>query len=173
MPDIGDELIALLPRLRRFARLLARSEHAADDLVQGACERALRFAHHYQEGTRFDAWVFTILRNLWLDNIRRTRRESSQAEIEPEVAIDDRPGIEARLTLASMRTAIEALPDDQREIVFLVCIEDLSYREAAEILDVPIGTVMSRLARARTRLKRAAGIGDEVARSSKSPGQTA
>jgi RNA polymerase sigma-70 factor (ECF subfamily) len=156
--------------------VLARSDHAADDLVQGACERALRFADRYEEGTRFDAWMFTLLRNLWLDTARRARREvlhMDASAVEEIAGEDGASGAEARLTLASVRAAIDDLPDDQRDIVFLVCIEDLSYREVAEMLKIPVGTVMSRLARARMRLKRAAGIEPEDARSSTRSGRTA
>jgi RNA polymerase sigma-70 factor, ECF subfamily len=174
--DIGSQLIELLPRLRRFALVISRSDYLADDLVQGACERALRFAGRFEPGTRFDAWMFKILRNLWLDTIRRTRREQlygDDSSIEAIAGIDGVADAEARLTLASVRTAIAELPDEQREIVFLICVEDLAYREVAEMFDIPVGTVMSRLARARVRLKRAAGIETEETRSSSRPGRTA
>lgn len=173
--DIGPQLIALLPRLRRFARALVRNDHAADDLVQSACERALRFADRFEPGTRFDAWMFKILRNLWLDTIRRARKDAlrdHEESVEAIAASDGVAELEAKLTLASVRAAIEDLPDDQREIVFLVCVEDLSYRAVAEMLEIPIGTVMSRLARARLRLRHAAGIETEEMRSSSQPGRT-
>jgi len=174
--EIGPQLIALLPRLRRFAHVLARNDHAADDLVQGACERALRFADRFELGTRFDAWMFKILRNLWLDSIRRSQREGlngREENLEAVVGSDGAADLEARLTLASVRAAIDELPDDHREIVFLICIEDLSYRAAADLLDIPIGTVMSRLSRARLQLKRVAGIESEETRSPSRPGRTA
>jgi RNA polymerase sigma-70 factor (ECF subfamily) len=106
--------------------------------------------------------MFTILRNLWLDMVRRRAVEKTDTGLDSASQISGADGereTEARNTLAKVRAAIESLQDEQREIVLLVCIEDLSYREAAAILDLPVGTVMSRLARARLRLKEAAGIG--------------
>jgi RNA polymerase sigma-70 factor (ECF subfamily) len=173
--EIGPQLIALLPRMRRFARVLSRSDHSADDLVQSACERALRFADRFEPGTRFDAWMFKILRNLWIDTVRRAQKDALHGSVDcvdMAAASGGAADLEAKLTLAAVRTAIEALPDDQREIVFLVCVEDLSYRAVAEMLDIPIGTVMSRLARARLRLKNAAGIETEDVRSSSRTGRT-
>jgi RNA polymerase sigma-70 factor (ECF subfamily) len=166
--DIGPLLIEMLPRLRRFALGLSRSTHAADDLVQGACERALAHAASFTPGTRFDAWMFTILRNLWLDTVRRRAVERTDSGLDSASHIAGADGereTEARSTLAKVRAAIESLQDEQREIVLLVCIEDLSYREAAAVLELPVGTVMSRLARARLRLREAAGIGGEDERS--------
>jgi RNA polymerase sigma-70 factor (ECF subfamily) len=150
--DIGDQLIALLPNMRRFALSLARRPDVADDLVQQACERALAHAASFQPGTRFDAWIFRIIRNLWIDRIRRDKTAGPQDDIEERrdlLGDDGERSMEARLTLASVGEAMARLPDDQRELIVLVCVEDLSYRDAAEILGIPIGTVMSRLARAR------------------------
>jgi RNA polymerase sigma-70 factor, ECF subfamily len=167
--DIGPQLVELLPRLRRFALALCRSQHTADDLVQGACERALAHAASFTPGTRFDAWMFTILRNLWLDTLRRRAVEKTDTDLDAAIGLAGADGVrasEARNALAAVRTAIDALPDEQREIVFLVCIEDMSYREAAAVLALPVGTVMSRLARARLKLKEAAGIEPPDERSS-------
>jgi RNA polymerase sigma-70 factor (ECF subfamily) len=158
-PTIGHELVKLLPRLRRFALALCRSPTLADDLVQGACERALANATSWTPGTRFDAWVFRILRNHWLDTIRRQKTENLKGEsVDDEKLSRDVMGEDGetsllhRLTLADVRRAIDNLPTEQREVLVLVCLEDLAYKEAAEILGVPIGTVMSRLARARKTL---------------------
>jgi RNA polymerase sigma-70 factor (ECF subfamily) len=150
--DIDGRFIAMLPRLRRFARGLAGSAHAADDLVQEACERALRAQSSWREGTRFDSWMYRILHNLWIDERRRSRPQAPELEIAQAIGEDGRRVAEARLALDEVRRAIAALPDAQRDVLLLVCVEDVSYREAAEILDVPIGTVMSRLARARMAL---------------------
>jgi RNA polymerase sigma-70 factor (ECF subfamily) len=152
--DVSRQMIAMLPRLRRFARALARSPDDADDLVQGACERALRAIDSWEPGTRLDSWMFRILRNLWIDQMRKRRMETNAGlgpgpEIEGE---DGRRTVESRLELADIRTVITELPEQQREVLALVCIEDMSYRETASILDIPIGTVMSRLARARQAL---------------------
>jgi RNA polymerase sigma-70 factor, ECF subfamily len=164
--DIADLLVALLPRLRRYALVLTRSADAADDLVQAACERALATDAGPGTGVPFDAWMLRIVRNLWIDRGRRAQTEGTQLDIEDhldEVAGQDRAPdtadvTDARRTLARVRGAIDALPDDQREILLLVCAEGLAYREAAEMLGVPIGTVMSRLARARTKLATLAGV---------------
>jgi RNA polymerase sigma-70 factor, ECF subfamily len=163
MANIELQMIRMLPRLRRFARGLAGSVSAADDLVQGACERALRAADTWQEGTRFDSWMYRILRNLWIDDRRRLRGEAGEQVLAGIVGDDGVRVAESRLAMADVRRRIAALPDAQREILMLVCVEDVSYREAAEILGVPIGTVMSRLARARTALAEALGEG-EIAR---------
>jgi RNA polymerase sigma-70 factor (ECF subfamily) len=151
---IGQELVALLPRLRRFALVLRRSQPLADDLVQGACERALANAGSWTPGTRFDAWMFRILRNHWIDHLRRTRAEGMTEDIATQTQLVGDPGegpILSKLVLSEVQQAIDSLPQEQREVLVLVCAEDLSYREAADVLNVPIGTVMSRLARARKR----------------------
>lgn len=169
--DIGVQLIALLPNMRRFALSLARAPDIADDLVQHACERALTNAASFQPGTRFDAWMFRIIRNLWIDRLRREKTAGPTDDIEERVDIVGEDGdstTEARLTLATVSGAIERLPDEQREVIMLVCVEDLSYRETAGVLGVPIGTVMSRLARGRKRLAELTGIN---ASSDRSPEQ--
>ena len=152
---IGHELVALLPRLRRFALVLCRSQPLADDLVQGACERALANAGSWTPGTRFDAWMFRILRNHWIDHLRRTKAEGMMEDVATQTQLIGDPGegpILSKLVLSEVQHAIDSLPQEQREVLVLVCAEDLSYREAADVLNVPIGTVMSRLARARKRL---------------------
>jgi RNA polymerase sigma-70 factor (ECF subfamily) len=159
-PRMGAELVALLPRLRRYAVALCRSSALADDLVQGACERALTNADTWQIGSRFDAWVFRILRNLWIDTSRKAGRRIAGMEFEDASEVPDMKGeqqINDRLLLKDVLNAVAALPAEQREVLLLVCVEDLAYREAAEVLGVPTGTVMSRLARARKRL---AGLAD-------------
>jgi len=152
---IGQELVALLPRLRRFALVLCRSHALADDLVQGTCERALANAGSWTPGTRFDAWMFRILRNYWIDHLRRMKVEGMTEDVETQTQLVGDPGeapILSRLALTEVQRAIDTLPHEQREVLVLVCGEDLSYREAADVLNVPVGTVMSRLARARKRL---------------------
>jgi len=152
---IGPELVALLPRLRRFALVLCRSPFLADDLVQGACERALANAGSFTPGTRFDAWAFRILRNYWIDHLRRSRTEGMSEDVTVQTHIVGDAGEEPilnKLLLAEVQQIINTMPPEQREVLLLVCVEDLAYREAADILGVPIGTVMSRLARARKRL---------------------
>ena len=153
--DVRNQIIVLLPRLRRFARALSGSADEADDLVQGACERALRSIDSWQPDSRLDSWMFRILRNLWIDQVRRRKAERIADPPDADLEVpgeDGRRTVESRLELAQVRGAIATLPEQQREVLALVCIEDLSYRDAAAVLDVPIGTVMSRLARARQAL---------------------
>ncbi|MDX5359075.1 MAG: RNA polymerase sigma factor [Rhodobacterales bacterium] len=155
--SVKAEMIQLLPRLRAFARGLTRSWEQADDLVQQTCEKALRNSGSFQPGTRMDAWMFRIMRNAWIDVVR-ARRETEELDIagdDPALAGEDgRRTIEARLHLAAVRRAIDTLPEEQRSILLLVCIEGMRYREVAAALDIPEGTVMSRLARARLALGR-------------------
>jgi RNA polymerase sigma-70 factor (ECF subfamily) len=145
-------MVAMLPRLRAFALSLTRSRAEADDLVQGACERALQSLDSFRADTNFDAWLFRILRNLWIDDYRRSSRETLTDMTAPE---HDRPGedgrrtAEIRQTLRAASTAIDGLPEEQRSVLVLVCVDGLAYRDAADVLGVPVGTVMSRLARAR------------------------
>ncbi|NGO55205.1 sigma-70 family RNA polymerase sigma factor [Allomesorhizobium camelthorni] len=157
--EIGRQLVAILPNLRRFAISLCRSRDVADDLVQAACERAL--AGRFEAGTRFDAWMLRILRNLWIDHIRKQSTAGQQEDIDQRQDIVGASGerdVEARLTLNRVALAVTELPDDQREVMLLVCVEDLSYKAAADVLGIPIGTVMSRLARARKNLAEATGM---------------
>jgi RNA polymerase sigma-70 factor, ECF subfamily len=135
--------------------VLCRAPSLADDLVQGACERALANAGSWTPGTRFDAWVFRILRNYWIDHLRRMKAEGMTEDVTTHNELIGDPGegtALSRLVLAEVQQAIDRLPEEQREVLVLVCVEDLAYREAAEVLGVPLGTVMSRLARARRRL---------------------
>jgi RNA polymerase sigma-70 factor (ECF subfamily) len=156
--EIRHQMVVLLPRLRAFARALARTGEAADDLVQATCEKALRSFHLWTPGTRLDSWMFRIMQNEWIDTKRRTRPqvEIDEPAIQPLLAGEDgRRTAEARLTLDQVRTRIERLPEEQRTVLTLICLEDMSYRDAAEILEIPIGTVMSRLGRARSALAKA------------------
>lgn len=149
----GQNIVALLPRLRAFARSLAGTRDAADDLVQATCERAFRAEAQFAPGTRLDSWLFRIMRNRWIDQHRARRPHLSldDPELAPALALESPAGAdpEARMTLAAVRRAMDGLPEAQRSVLVLVCVQGLSYREAAEILEVPVGTVMSRLARAR------------------------
>ncbi len=153
--EFRDQLVTVLPRLRRFARGLAGQAAQADDLVQSACERALSRRQQFQVGTRFDSWMFRIVQTIWIDQMRaRAVRKEYGNEIDEERYGNDQPArqIEARLALEEVQRAILRLPEEQRSVLMLVTVEGFSYREAAEIADVPLGTVMSRLARARAAL---------------------
>ena len=151
----SDQLIAVLPRLRRFARGLTGSATEADDLVQAACERALTREHQFQEGTRFDSWMFRIVQTIWIDQLRAREVRKEDGDVAEERLGSDASarGIEARLALAEVRRAVQLLPPDQRTTLMLVTVEGLSYKEAAEVAGVPVGTIMSRLARARIALQ--------------------
>ena len=152
---VRQELLAMLPRLRRFAYGLTGSADSGDDLVQSACERALTRLHQWQPGTRLDSWMFRIMKNLWLDDTRAGwRREvvTSSEVLEAVRGGDAEAESAVRLELGAVLDHISRLPDAQRTVLLLVSVEGLSYKEAAAILEVPIGTVMSRLFRARQRL---------------------
>ncbi|MCY6381194.1 RNA polymerase sigma factor [Hoeflea prorocentri] len=166
--EFGQQLIALLPNLRRFAISICRSRDIADDLVQTTCEKALANRGSYQPGTRMDAWLFRILRNSWIDRTRRQKTEGPTTDIDDAhflVGQDGAAVTEARLMLDETARCIAALPDDQREVLILVSVEGLSYKEAAEVLELPMGTVMSRLARARKKIMGEMGIDGVTTRS--------
>ena len=150
-----DELVALLPRLRRFAHGLSRTAADADDLTQATIERALRSKAQWQPGTRLDSWTYRIMRNLWIDTARsRSRKEKVEAPPEEAELLgeDPRESMDASVDLARMMKAMSRLPDEQREVVALILIEGFAYRDASEMLDLPIGTVSSRLVRGRMAL---------------------
>jgi RNA polymerase sigma-70 factor (ECF subfamily) len=156
------EIVALLPRLRRFARALTGQVADADDIVQIAVERALMRIDQYQTGTRLDAWLFSIVRNAWIDEARSRQRRAkvfAPEELGAQVGNDGEAEAHARLEASDVWAAMAKLPEEQREAVALVCVEGLAYREAAEALGVPIGTLTSRLARGREALQQM--LGDE------------
>lgn len=173
MISFGERLIGFLPNMRRFSISLTGSADIADDLVQAACERALAHQDSFDPLTRFDAWIFRIIRNLWIDQVRRQKTAGPREEISDLQDVLGGGGekdVLARMELAEVIAAMSALSNDQREVLILVCVEDFSYRDAADLLDLPIGTVMSRLARARRNLAIASGIIDKDDRSSDEKG---
>jgi RNA polymerase sigma-70 factor (ECF subfamily) len=151
--ELREELVALLPRLRRFARALARDAHDADDLVQIAVERALTRAAQLRPDAPLSSWMFGIVRNAWLDELRaRGRRARLFAPAESA----ERSGASSQgapADLLAVQEALSRLPEEQRAAVALVLIEGLSYKEAAHVMEVPIGTLTSRLARGREALQ--------------------
>ena len=163
MTSFDLELTILAPRLRRFAHSLARSPADADDLAQATAERMLQARDQWVPGTRFDAWAFRIMRNLWIDTVRAgARREKHLAPEEAghNVGHDPRDQLESRSELATLMAALGTLPDEQREVIALVAIEGLGYREVAKLLDLPIGTVSSRVLRGRQALMTLLGRDD-------------
>ncbi len=151
--NIHAQIVALLPRLRRFARNLTRSPPDADDVVQIAVERALMRLDQWRVDARLDSWMFKIVRNAWIDELRsRARRDKIflAEEAGENVGTDS---LEKEFALMSVQAAMARLPEDQRVAVSLVLIEGLPYKEAAEVLEVPIGTLTSRLARGREALQ--------------------
>ncbi len=160
-PSPADEVRAtlgeLLPRLRRFARVITRNVADADDLVQVAVEKALARAEQWRPGSRLDSWMFGIMKNAWIDEIRaRRRRDRIFAPEEAGMQVGD-VSAESRDIALSVQSAMPHLPEEQRMAIALVLIEGLSYKDAAETLGIPIGTLTSRLARGRETLQRHLG----------------
>lgn len=159
--EFEDDLVAALPKLWRFALSLCRRADVADDLVQTTVERAVASRDRFDPASRLDPWLFRILRNAWIDAGRRQATRGIEVDIAdmPEAAIHDGPrATEAALLLEQTEAALDTLPEEQREVILLVCFEELSYAEAAEVLAIPKGTVMSRLARGRAALAGKVGI---------------
>jgi RNA polymerase sigma-70 factor (ECF subfamily) len=166
-PTPSDEVAArlgeLLPRLRRFARVITRNVQDADDLVQTAVEKALARAAQWRPESRLDSWMFGIMKNAWIDEIRaRRRRERIHAPEEAGANVGEASAA-ARDVVLSVQAAMAHLPEEQQVAVALVLVEGLSYKEAADTLGVPIGTLTSRLARGREALQAMlGGNGDAV-----------
>jgi RNA polymerase sigma-70 factor (ECF subfamily) len=161
--EFRRQLPGILPRLSRFATGITRDPSEADDVLQAACERALSRINQWNPETRLDSWMFRIIQTIWFNELRARkvrelhvhREQSEQAKLDHEMP-------EAQLLLLRAEQEIFQLPDDLRLVLLLVCVEQLTYREAAEVVSVPIGTVMSRLARARLLLMDRLGLGAEA-----------
>jgi RNA polymerase sigma-70 factor (ECF subfamily) len=156
--DVALRMVEFLPRLRRFATSLTHDRTQSEDLVQETYARALAHLDRWRPDSRLDSWMYRIAQNLWIDQLRM---EKSRGEVVDITAFEDLSGcdgrivIESRLSLFELRKYIAQLPPSQRLLLRLVCEDGLSYREAAEALDSPTGTIMSRLARARLALHEA------------------
>lgn len=160
-PEFKNNLLTFLPRLRRFSRSLTGSADKADELVQTSCAKAIAAHASWASGTRFDSWMFRIARNAWIDGLRQIKRDGivdPDADYDNLAENDGESAALARLTLNVVLAAIDRLPPDQREVLHLVVMEELSYAETAKVLGIPVGTVMSRLARAREKIAVATGI---------------
>jgi RNA polymerase sigma-70 factor (ECF subfamily) len=147
----AQSLIELIPRLRRYARALAGERAAADDLVQDTLERAWSKLHLYRRGTDLRAWLFTVMHNVHVNRLRAARPAVPLEDEMPELAQRATQG--DALVVRDLERAVAALPEGQRQVLLLVALEDLSYEETARVLEIPIGTVMSRLARAREKVR--------------------
>ena len=149
--DDAERLVELIPRLRRYARALVGDRASADDLVQDTLERAWTKLHLYRQGTDLRAWLFTVMHNVHVNRVRATRVSDPLGDEMPELA---QPGTQAdALLVRDLDRAIARLPADQRAVLLLVTLEEMSYEEVARTLGIPIGTVMSRLSRAREKLR--------------------
>lgn len=157
-----SELLAILPRLRRFAAGLAGNSADGDDLCQMSIERALVYRQQWNEGTRLDSWMYRILRNIWIDEGRKaSRRMQTFVAEEAGAAVGGDGAQEAAVELSHVDRAMQRLPVDQREAVLLVMVEGYAYKEAAEIIGCPVGTLNSRLVRGRDALMAMLGKSDE------------
>lgn len=144
------EIVSHIPRLRRYARALAGDSHRADDLVQDTLERSLAKFHLWRRGSDMRAWMFSIMHNVFINQLKK-RREFALDEV-TEAGLEGAPRSDP-LEMRDLEAALQCLPADQREVLLLVGLEQLSYTEASQALDVPIGTVMSRLSRGREHLR--------------------
>jgi RNA polymerase sigma-70 factor (ECF subfamily) len=150
---LADDIAALLPRMRRFARALTYHREDADDLVQIAMERALGRSEQWEPGTRLDSWLFRIIKNAWIDEVRsRTRRAELFAPEEAGEHVGDDTA-QAHQQRLALQKAISLLSGEHRLVVGLVLVDGLPYKEAADVLEIPVGTLTSRLARARDALQ--------------------
>lgn len=170
--DLRSELVAELPHLRRFARALVGNRTGADDLVQDCLERALTRLHLYDPERNLRTWLYTILRNLHINTIRKDARRGQHVDLAavPESEFASDAGYGERLIAMDLTRALETLPLEQREVLLLVGLEDLTYEEAADVIGSPIGTVMSRLSRARKRLKEAMDAEQPAPQQAEMPG---
>ncbi|EJT02636.1 ECF subfamily RNA polymerase sigma-24 subunit [Rhizobium sp. CCGE 510] len=152
--DIRSGLTENLARLWRYGLVLSHQRDVADDLVQATCVRALERADQFIAGTRLDRWLFSILHSIWLNEIRSRRVRQGQGFVDARetLTFDGAHATETQVMAGQVLKRVNALPEAQRTVVFLAYVEGLSYREVASILDIPIGTVMSRLAAARAKL---------------------
>lgn len=152
--EFRRELGLLLPRLWRYGWVLSRQKHLAEDLVQATCVRALERAGQFAAGTRLDRWLLAIMHSIWLNEVRSQRVRQGLGFIDAEQALsfDGERQAQEQVLAAQVIKRVNGLPEAQRETVFLAYVEGLSYKEIAEVLRIPVGTVMSRLAAARLKL---------------------
>jgi len=163
MPEFGDLLEPQIPKLRRYARALTRDTHRADDLVQDTLVRALAKQKHWQPGTNLRAWLFTLMHNQYVNDVRRSQRDANAVNIDDvSASLVANSDPTASRQVHELERALGYLPTEQREVILLVGLEGLSYEDAATILAVPVGTVRSRLSRGREALRRQLGMEDAL-----------
>ena len=155
------ELVAAIPRLRRYARALTGEATRADDLVQDTLARAWEKRRLWQAGSDLRAWLFTVMHNVFVNQRAVARRDARNVSLDDDGVgevwqIAVRPGQQARVEFAETVEQMGRLPAEQREVLLLAAVEEMKYEEIAAVLDIPVGTVMSRLSRAREKLRRAA-----------------
>ena len=163
MSDFSRMVEAEIPRLRRYARALTRDISRSDDLVQSCLTRAVAKQHLWQPGTDLRAWLFTILHHEHVNDVRRAAREVVTVSVEEAPTLTTQPNAYDVLRLRDLRVAMDKLSIEPREAILLVGLEGLSYEEAAKVLNVPIGTIRSRLSRGRDQLRKLMGMDDEPA----------
>jgi RNA polymerase sigma-70 factor, ECF subfamily len=166
MNDFGRMVETEIPRLRRYARALTRDVSRTDDLVQSCLTRAVAKQHLWQHGTNLRAWLFTIMHNHHVNDVRRGVREGNTVELEQAPLLTAPSNAIPRLELRDLERALDKLVHEQREVILLVGLEGMRYDQVAEILNVPIGTVRSRLSRGRDQLRTLMGMEEKLSRSS-------
>lgn len=149
-----EGIAAELPRLWRYGLVLSSNRDTAEELVQATCVRALERTHQYQAGTRLDRWLISILHSIWLNEVRSRKVRQGQGLVDADAVLvfDGLQATETNILAGQVLREVQDLPEVQRETVYLVYVEGMTYREAANVLAVPIGTIMSRLAAARAKL---------------------
>ena len=162
MNDFGQMVEAEIPRLRRYARALTRDVVRADDLVQSCLTRAVAKQHLWQYGTDLRAWLFTIMHNQHVNDVRHGVREGISVEVGEAPQLTVQSNAMPTLELRDLERALAKLPHEQREVILLVGLEGMRYDQVAEILNVPIGTVRSRLSRGRDQLRMLMGMEEKV-----------
>jgi len=155
--SVGDDMLHHVPRLRRYARALLGNRELADDLVQDTLERGLRYASRFRPNSDLAAWLMTIMHNVFVNDVMRPARNSQHVEVDEACVIENGLSVDGnharQLEMRDLDSALQQLPAEQREVVLLVGLEEMSYAEVAQALNVPMGTVMSRLSRARGKLR--------------------
>jgi RNA polymerase sigma-70 factor, ECF subfamily len=167
MSDFCRQLEEQIPKLRRYARALTRDATRADDLVQSCLARALAKSHLWQPGTDLRAWLFTVLHNQHVNEVRRALREGTSVPVEDAMPVLTTPASQdASLQLRDLDRAMARLAEEQRQVLLLVGLEGMQYEEAAMVLQVPVGTIRSRLSRGRAELRRLMGMSEPTDRAS-------